>query len=244
MSDATITYLVLAAVVVVFVWGRVPTAIAAIGVALALWATGVLDLEQALAGFGDPTVIFIASLFVVSEALDATGVTAWAGQRLIASAGESRTRLIVADDGARRAADGADQRQRRRRGARARRRRDGAAARAAAVAAAAAARLRRTRGLAARAHRDAGQRDRLRRGRRRRRRARSASSSSRSSGCRSCSGRSPSSALLGERLLPSRTARTIGRDFSGHARTLVAAVRARAPAGRRSSRAAPASPRS
>jgi di/tricarboxylate transporter len=95
VDDATITYLVLAAVVVVFVWGRVPAAIAAIGVALALWATGVLGLEQALAGFGDPTVIFIASLFVVSEGLDATGVTGWAGQRLIASAGESRSRLIV-----------------------------------------------------------------------------------------------------------------------------------------------------
>lgn len=95
MSDATITYLVLAAVVAVFVWGRVPTAIVAIGVALALWATGVLGLEQALAGFGDPTVIFIASLFVVSEGLDATGVTAWTGQRLIAAAGESRIRLIV-----------------------------------------------------------------------------------------------------------------------------------------------------
>jgi hypothetical protein len=33
-------------------------------------------------------VIFIASLFVVSEALDATGVTAWAGRQLIARAGE------------------------------------------------------------------------------------------------------------------------------------------------------------
>src|SRR5688572_20859772 len=95
MGDATITYLVLAAAVALFAWGRVPTAIVAVGVALALWATGVLELEQALAGFGDPTVIFIASLFVVSEGLDATGVTAWAGQRLIASAGESRTRLIV-----------------------------------------------------------------------------------------------------------------------------------------------------
>ena len=95
MSDATITYLVLASVVLVFVWGRVPITVAAIGVALALWATGVLGIEQALAGFGDPTVIFIASLFVVSEGLDATGVTAWAGQRLIVAAGESRTRLIV-----------------------------------------------------------------------------------------------------------------------------------------------------
>ena len=40
-------------------------------------------------------MLFIASLFVVSEALDASGVTAWAGQQLIARVGESRTRLIV-----------------------------------------------------------------------------------------------------------------------------------------------------
>ena len=73
-------------VVVVFVWDRFPVALVALGVALSLWATGVLDLEQALAGFGDPTVFFIAALFVVSDALDATGVTAWAGQQLIARA--------------------------------------------------------------------------------------------------------------------------------------------------------------
>ncbi len=75
--------------------GLLPVAIVAVGVALSLWATGVLELEQALAGFGDPTVIFIASLFVVSEALDSTGVTAWAGQQLITRAGESRTRLLI-----------------------------------------------------------------------------------------------------------------------------------------------------
>jgi di/tricarboxylate transporter len=95
VSDATVTYLVLAAAVATFASGVVPTAITAIGVALALWTTGVLALDQALAGFGDPTVLFIASLFVVSEGLDATGVTAWAGQRLITSAGESRRRLVV-----------------------------------------------------------------------------------------------------------------------------------------------------
>ena len=63
--------------------------------AIALWATGVLDLTKALAGFGDPTVLFIAALFVVAEALDASGVTAWAGQQLLAGAGESRTRVMV-----------------------------------------------------------------------------------------------------------------------------------------------------
>jgi di/tricarboxylate transporter len=95
VSQTTITYLVLAGVVAVFVWDRFPVAIVAVGTALALWATGVLELEQSLAGFGDPTVIFIATLFVVSEALDATGVTAWAGQQVIARAGESRARVLA-----------------------------------------------------------------------------------------------------------------------------------------------------
>ncbi len=95
MSDSTITFLVLGATVAVFIWDRLPIGVVAFGVALSLWATDVLNLDQALGGFGDPTVIFIASLFVVSEALDSTGVTAWAGQRLVAGAGRSRTRLIV-----------------------------------------------------------------------------------------------------------------------------------------------------
>ena len=95
VADSTIVFVVLAAVVVLFVSNRVPVEIVAMGTALALWATGVLDINEALAGFGDPTVVYIAALFIVSEALDATGVTAWVGQQLIADAGASRTRLLV-----------------------------------------------------------------------------------------------------------------------------------------------------
>jgi di/tricarboxylate transporter len=95
MSDETITFLVLGVVVAVFVWDRLPVAVVALATALSLWASGVLDLEQALAGFGDPTVIFIASLFVLSAALDATGVTAWVGRGLIARGGGSRTRVLI-----------------------------------------------------------------------------------------------------------------------------------------------------
>lgn len=72
-----------------------PLAVVAVGVSLSLWATGVLTLDEALAGFGDPTVLFIASLFVVSEAIDSTGVTAWLGQQVITRAGSGRVRLIV-----------------------------------------------------------------------------------------------------------------------------------------------------
>src|SRR5215813_8859328 len=95
MDDQTITFVVLAVAVAVFILDRIPVALAAVGVALALWATGVLDLQQALGGFGDPTVLFIASLFVVSEGLDATGVTAWAGAQLVDRAGSGRARLVL-----------------------------------------------------------------------------------------------------------------------------------------------------
>jgi di/tricarboxylate transporter len=95
MSDQTITLLILVISVVIFVLNRLPVGVVALGVALALWATGVLSIDQAVAGFGSPTVVLIAALFVVAEALDAAGITTWAGQQLINHAGESRARLIV-----------------------------------------------------------------------------------------------------------------------------------------------------
>lgn len=95
MTDSVITLVVLAATVVLFVWDRLPVAVVALLVPLSLWATGVLDLGTATAGFGDPTVLFIAALFVVSESLDATGVTAWVGEVAMRRAGESPTRLMV-----------------------------------------------------------------------------------------------------------------------------------------------------
>ena len=49
MSDATIMYLLLAAIVVVFILDRLPVAVVAIGAAVSLWATGILTVEEALA---------------------------------------------------------------------------------------------------------------------------------------------------------------------------------------------------
>ncbi|WP_062520976.1 SLC13 family permease [Demequina silvatica] len=96
MDPILITALILAAAVVAFVTNRVPAGVVAVGVSVALWATGILTLGEAMAGFGDPTVVFIASLFIVSEALDATGVTAWVGQLVATRVGTSRTRVVVA----------------------------------------------------------------------------------------------------------------------------------------------------
>ena len=94
MSDATVSLSILAAVVVLFVWNRLPVELVAVGAALALFFSGVLTLDESLAGFGDPAVILIAALFVVSEALDATGVTTWLGRTLVEKSGGSSRRLL------------------------------------------------------------------------------------------------------------------------------------------------------
>jgi di/tricarboxylate transporter len=95
MTDMVLSFAVLGLVVVLFVINRVPLELVAVGAALLLYATGVLSITEALAGFGDPTVVFIASLFIVSEGLDAGGVTAWAGRHLVRRAGGGRARLLV-----------------------------------------------------------------------------------------------------------------------------------------------------
>jgi di/tricarboxylate transporter len=95
MSDITITFSLIVAALALFIWGRIPAVMVAIGVSLALFFTGLLPVNQALGGFGDLTVVLIASLFVIAAGLEASGVTTWAGQLLIKQAGESRTRLMV-----------------------------------------------------------------------------------------------------------------------------------------------------
>jgi di/tricarboxylate transporter len=95
LSDIAFIFIIIAVVVSLFVWNRIPVVVVALGTALSLYVTGLLDSDQAVAGLGDPAVIFIASLFVVSAGLDITGVTAWGGQILIARAGESKSRLLI-----------------------------------------------------------------------------------------------------------------------------------------------------
>jgi uncharacterized membrane protein len=89
MSDQTITLIILAVSVVVFIWNYLPVGIVALGVALALWATDVLTLEQSVEGFGTPTVVLIAALFVVAgrwtrQASRPGPVSWWSGIRATA----------------------------------------------------------------------------------------------------------------------------------------------------------------
>ncbi|NQX01075.1 SLC13 family permease [bacterium] len=57
--------------------------------------TGVISINEALAGFSDPNIVLIAALFVIGEGLVRTGVAKRLGDWLAAKAGSSETRLLV-----------------------------------------------------------------------------------------------------------------------------------------------------
>jgi len=96
VSSASVSLIILVGCIALFVWNRLPVGTVAILTGLALYFTGVLNAGQVVAGFGDPVVIFIATLFVVSEGLESAGVTTWAGQVIVGRAGSKPKRLLAA----------------------------------------------------------------------------------------------------------------------------------------------------
>ncbi len=95
MSDSELIFAIIAAVVALFVWGRLPVMLVALMVPLALFFTGILPLDQVFSGFGNTVIIFIAGLFVVAAGLEAAGVTAWVGQWLSRMVGPSPLKLSL-----------------------------------------------------------------------------------------------------------------------------------------------------
>ena len=90
-----ITFVILATTILLFVFSKLRPDLVAVLSLLALYLSGVITTQQALAGFADSTVILVAALFVVSEGLSRTGITAWLGEQLLQRAGESETRLLI-----------------------------------------------------------------------------------------------------------------------------------------------------
>jgi di/tricarboxylate transporter len=81
--------------IALFFSGRVRLDLTAAAVIVALAVSGVLTPAEAVAGFGNPLVLLIAGLFVVSEGLYRTGIAAWVGVKIAGFASRSEARLIA-----------------------------------------------------------------------------------------------------------------------------------------------------
>ncbi|KGL63200.1 SLC13 family permease [Polaribacter sp. Hel1_85] len=86
---------ILTITIALFVWGKYSPDVIALVSMLSLFLCGILNLTETLSGFSNPTVVMIASLFIIGEGLSQTGWTALAGKKLIELAGKSIPKLLV-----------------------------------------------------------------------------------------------------------------------------------------------------
>ena len=94
-SDLAVVLALLATAIVMFAANRPRMDAVALLMLTLLPFTGVISMGESLAGFADPNVILIATLFVIGEGLVRTGVAQRIGDRLTERAGSSDTRLLV-----------------------------------------------------------------------------------------------------------------------------------------------------
>ena len=89
----TLGILLIAILLFITEWVRVD--IVALGVVVALMISGLLTTSEALAGFSNPVVLIVASLFIVGGAVLQTGLASLIGQHILKIAGNSEIRLVM-----------------------------------------------------------------------------------------------------------------------------------------------------
>jgi di/tricarboxylate transporter len=78
-----------------FAFGRPRMDAVALVMLVALPLTGILTVQEALAGFSEPSVVLIAALFVIGEGLVRTGIATRMGDWLASRTGGSSTKLMA-----------------------------------------------------------------------------------------------------------------------------------------------------
>ncbi len=73
MSDAVLSTLLMLLALALFISDRIRPDAVALLILLLAWLTGLVSIEQALAGFGSPAVLIVAAVLVVGRAVEFTG---------------------------------------------------------------------------------------------------------------------------------------------------------------------------
>src|SRR5687768_11988364 len=94
-QDQAITFAVLAGLMVLFVWGRLRYDLVAVLALLVAMFTGIVPREAAFSGFGDDIVIIVASVLVVSAAVERSGVIEAAVHRISPNVTSVQVQLLV-----------------------------------------------------------------------------------------------------------------------------------------------------
>ena len=91
----TVAFIILGITIILFVSGKLRPDIVAILSMMSLYIFGVLSIKDTFAGFSNTTVVMIAALFIVGEAMNRTGITAWLGNKIVLLSDNNANKLLI-----------------------------------------------------------------------------------------------------------------------------------------------------
>lgn len=94
-DSCTIALIILAVTMVLFVWGRFPLPVIAVGSALAMGVFGVIPFSSAFSGFSNDINLMVIGSMVVGEALFETGVAQNLGSTIIKMVGTNERLFVI-----------------------------------------------------------------------------------------------------------------------------------------------------
>jgi di/tricarboxylate transporter len=94
-AELAVVLVLLAAAIAMFAINKPRMDATALIMLTVLPFTGVITVDEALAGFSDSTIVLLAALFVIGAGLVRTGVAQWIGDWLTRKAGANESRLIA-----------------------------------------------------------------------------------------------------------------------------------------------------
>lgn len=91
----TVTLIILFVTAVLFVWGKFRSDIVALIALIAFSLCGILTPQEVLSGFSNPIVLMIAGLFIISGAVNQTGLAKTVSTQMLQMAGKNETKLFL-----------------------------------------------------------------------------------------------------------------------------------------------------
>ena len=96
MIDPTlIVYILLGLVILAFFREWAPPDVVALSAMMALWATGVLSIDDCLSVFSNPAPVTVAAMFILSAGLERTGCIDVMGEAFSKVAGNTEVRVLI-----------------------------------------------------------------------------------------------------------------------------------------------------
>lgn len=91
----TLTFAILVVTLALFIWGKIRADAVALLSMVSLYAFGILTVKETFSGFSNTTVVMIAALFIVGEAMSKTGVTSWLGNKIVLLSNSKTNKFLI-----------------------------------------------------------------------------------------------------------------------------------------------------